>query len=370
MRGWAGLVLAICTLLSLAGCQPSDPSARQSADYPPVVEERVALVIGNGGYREFLRLPAARQDADIVADALRRQGFTLIGGGALHDLDWAEMVQYMRVFEARMREGGVAVFYHSGHAAQINGENFLVPVDAGAWQSDTVDTELVRLAGSFRPPAGREPRIKLILLDRTLPGPLLGGPVPVLDMTLAEEELEPNEIQIFAAAPGSRIEAAEMILGTSQASGSPTPEASGEQPSILAQPFADALRTPYAPILSVAYQINVLVADHTDDHQHVMTRFGGDMAEAGPLVGTEDSNSLLARLDEAERNVLAANRGASQPIRSSISQLIGSETRSIQAVSDTVATLTVLNIDETFPLSRSGRIFVADDATEMARLEA
>lgn len=371
MRGWTGLILAICALLSLAGCQPSDPSARRSAaDYPPVVEERVALVIGNGGYREFLRMPAARQDADLVADALRQQGFNLIGGGALHDLDWAEMVQYMRVFEARMREGGVAVFYHSGHAAQINGENFLVPIDASAWESDTVDTELVRLAGSFRPPAGREPRIKLILLDRTLPGPLLGGPVPVLDMTLAEETLEPNEIQIFAAAPGSRIEAADAILGTSQPNGTPSATEVDDRPSILAQAFADALRTPYAPILSVAYQVNVIVADHTDDHQHVMTRFGADMVEAGPLVGTEGSTSLLARLDEAERNVLALDRAERQPIRSSISQLIGTETRSIQAVSDTVATLTVLNIDETFPLSRSGRILVSDDATELARLEA
>ncbi len=371
MRGWAVTVLAICTLLSLSGCQPSDPSARRSAsDYPPVVEERVALVIGNGAYREFLRLPAARDDADLVAEALRQQGFTLIGGGALHDLSWAEMVQSMRVFEARMREGGVAVFYHSGHAAQINGENFLVPVDAGAWQSDTVDTELVRLAGSFRPPAGREPRIKLVLLDRTLPGPLLGGPVPVLEMTLAEEELEPNEIQIFAADRGSRIEAAETILGTSQPNGTPSRRDIDTQPSILAQAFADALRTPYAPILSVAYQINVIVADHTDDHQHVMTRFGSRLAEAGPLVGTEGSSSLLSRLDEAERNVLALERADRQPIRSSISQLIGSETRSIQAVSDTVATLTVLNIDETFPLSRSGRILVSDEATELARLEA
>ncbi|WP_203292691.1 glycoside hydrolase family protein [Maricaulis parjimensis] len=370
MRGWTALVLAICALLSLAGCQPADRSARESNAYPPVVEERVALVIGNGGYREFLRLPAARDDADIVADALRRQGFHLIGGGALHDLDWAQMVQYMRVFEARMREGGVAVFYHSGHAAQINGENFLVPVDAGAWEADTVDTELVRLAGSFRPPAGREPRIKLVMLDRTLPGPLLGGPVPVLDMTLAEEVLEANEIQIFAAAPGSRIEAAEAILGNTMSSNSPSPDTSAENPSILAQAFADALRTPYAPILSVAYQVNVIVADHTDDHQHVMTRFGDGLAEAGPLVGSEDSRSLLARLDEAERRVLSTQRAERQPIRSSISELIGSETRSIQAVSDTVATLTVLNIDETFPLSRSGRIFVGDDETEIARLEA
>lgn len=56
--------------------------------------------------------------------------------------------------------------------------------------------------------------------------------------------------------------------------------------------------------------------------------------------------------------------------RASVSSLVGSETRSVRAVSDTVATLTVLNIDDTFPASRAGRVLLTDNALEVERLEA
>ncbi len=363
-----GLLALTVALSSLYGCGRETAPARE---YPPAVEERVALVIGNSRYRNFTSLPGAQADAELVAEALRRQGFTLVGGGPHHNLNWAETVQLLRVFEASMSEGGVAVFYHSGHAAQVAGENFIIPVDAAGWSPDEVDTELVRLAGSFRPPADREPRIKLIMLDRTLPGPLLGGPTPVIDMALAEERLEPNEMHIFASGEDSRIRTAEEILGTAEYLDSgEVDQTSARDPSLLAQSFADAMRDPYTPILQVAYQISVLVADHSDDHQHVMTRFGEGIADAGSLVGAQNSSSLLSRLDAAERSVLVTRERQPQPIRSSVSVVVGGETRSLEAVSDTVATLTVLNVEDAFPLSRSGRGFVVDDETSLARLEA
>lgn len=363
-----GLFALLACLAALQGCERG---GTPDASFPPPVAERVALVIGNSNYRSFTDLPGARADARLVADALRRQGFTLLGGGPQYDLDWAETVQFMRVFEASMSEGGVAVFYHSGHAAQVAGENFLIPVDAGAWSPDAVDTELVRLAGSFRPPADREPRIKLVMLDRTLPGPLLGGPTPVIDMALARETLEPNEIHIFASGPDSRVRAAEEILGTAEYLDSGAlDQSSADQPSILSQVFADALRTPFTHILQVAYQINVMVADFSDDHQHAMTRFGAAIPGAGPLVGAQGADRLLSRLDAAERGVLVRREPEVRSVRSEIGALVGGETRSIQAVSDTVATLTVLNIEDAFPLSRSGRSFIGDDGVELARLEA
>lgn len=363
MTGLLRLLFLAGILTALTGCQPGGQTAPV---YPPAVEERIALVIGNAAYRNFTRLEGAEEDAELVADALRSQGFTLVGGGALHNLNWAQTIQYMRVFEAQMNAGGVAVFYHSGHVAQINGENFLIPVDAAAWDSGAVDTELVRLGGSFRPPAGREPRIKLIMLDRTLPGPLLEGPTPILEMSLADEVLDHNEMQIFAATTGSRIPQADTILGDA----GPAADDATSSTSALAIAFADALRTPYSDIVRVAYQASVIVADRTDDRQHLAVRFGSDIETAGPLIGTLGSSSLLSRLDEAERAVLFRPAARQQATRSSIAALVGTETRSIRALSDTVATLTVLNIDDAFPHSRTGRSLIDDNTLEVARLEA
>lgn len=364
MKRFLLIVLTTLMLGVVTGCQPPSQSGG-SAPYPPAVADRVALVISNERYEEFSPLPGAAQDADLVADALRKQGFSLIGDGPLVDLSWAEMVQHMRVFEARMESNGVAIFYYSGHAIQINGDNFLVPVDAGEWRADTVDTELVRLAGSFRPPAGNEPRIKLVILDRTLPGPLVGSPTAVLSAELAAERLDPNEIHIFATAPNSRIAQAEALL-----SGDVSDGGAGDAPSILSQAFADALRTTYAHVLQVAYQIGVMVADHTGDHQHPYVRFGEAIPVAGPLVGTDGATSLISRIDEAERDVLSPRELEHAGFRSSISQLIGTDTRSIRAVSDTVATLTVLELEQTFPLARSGRVVLVDEDQSFARIEA
>lgn len=365
MRHWLNILALLAMLTHLAACDTA-PATRAQLHYPPALAERVALVIGNSRYTSFNPLDGSREDAATVATALREQGFTLIGGGPLYDLDWAEMVQHMRVFEARMSAGGVAVFYHSGHAVQVNGDNFLIPVDAGDWTVETIDTELVRLAGSFRPPADREPRIKLILLDRTLPGPLIGSPGAILESHLAEEHLDHNEIHIFASAPGSRIEQAEALLSGLGEPVADTPVG----PSPLSQAFADALRTSYAHILQIAYQLNVMVADQTNDHQHLLTRYGDEIPTAGPLVGIEGASSLLSRIDEAERSLLVRPTPEQAQFRSSIAQMVGRETRSTRAVSDTAATLTVLQIDETFPLSRTGRTRIEDETLQLGRLEA
>jgi lysozyme len=370
MTKWLVSLCVLMLAILPVGCLPSGSGSQGEVDYPPVQNERVALVIGNSQFRHFSPVPGAHADAELVAEALRRQGFNLIGGGPLMDLNWAEIVQYMRVFEAAMSEGGVAVFYHSGHAAQVGGENFIVPVDANAWDAGAVDLELVRIAGSFRPPAGREPRIKMIILDRTLPGPLLGSPTPLLEMTLADEPLDSNEIQVFASSVGSRIPRADIMLNEGGRSSQAEDDASSREPSILSQAFADAVRVPFYHVAAVAYQLTVMVANHTNDHQHVRVRYGETIRDGGPLVGTQRANRLLSRLDAAEQNVLVREREDVQAIRSSISRLVGGETRSIQAISDTVATLTVLNIDDTFPLSRSGRVFVEDDGVGVARLEA
>src|ERR1700674_2924996 len=94
---------------------------------PSQAEKRVALVIGNGAYVHAQRLPNPRNDAEDVAAALRRGGFETIVGT---DLDKAGMDDATGRFARAARSADVAVFYYSGHAMQLNGINYLMPVDA------------------------------------------------------------------------------------------------------------------------------------------------------------------------------------------------------------------------------------------------
>lgn len=96
--------------------------------------QRVALVIGNGAYREA-PLPNPANDARAMAEALRGAGFTVL----LHtDLDQRGLLAAVRDFGQRLRGGGVGLFYFAGHGMQIKGRNYLIPVGADIQREDEV----------------------------------------------------------------------------------------------------------------------------------------------------------------------------------------------------------------------------------------
>ena len=79
-------------------------------------ERRVALVIGNGAYKNAPRLPNPTNDAQDVAASLKRNGFDTIVG---IDLDRAGMDEAAIRFSRAARDADVAMFYYSGHAMQM-----------------------------------------------------------------------------------------------------------------------------------------------------------------------------------------------------------------------------------------------------------
>jgi uncharacterized caspase-like protein len=89
---------------------------------------RTALVIGNGSYaHDPLETPL--NDARDMAQTLRELGFEVIEKQDLKSLE--EMAQAVSEFAGRLRQrGGVGLFYYSGHGAQSDGLNYLLPIRA------------------------------------------------------------------------------------------------------------------------------------------------------------------------------------------------------------------------------------------------
>ncbi|QPC90721.1 caspase domain-containing protein [Mesorhizobium sp. INR15] len=96
-----------------------------SADAQP--DRRVALVIGNGTYDEAGTLPNPVNDALDIADKLRAIGFEVIEG---NDLGKRELERKIGEFSDALQGAGVGLFYYAGHGLQVEGRNFIVPVDA------------------------------------------------------------------------------------------------------------------------------------------------------------------------------------------------------------------------------------------------
>jgi tetratricopeptide (TPR) repeat protein len=101
-------------------------AATEKAETEKQAVRRVALVIGNSAYARVRPLPNPTNDARAMAKSLREIGFVVTEGT---DLDRAAMQTTIRDFLRDAARSQVAVVYYAGHGVQIDGRNYLVPVD-------------------------------------------------------------------------------------------------------------------------------------------------------------------------------------------------------------------------------------------------
>ena len=87
----------------------------------------MALIFGNGAYRNAPQLDNPSNDAEDIAKSLQAVGFDVV---LRRDATRADMTEAMRDFSERIRGADVALFYYAGHGLQMEGENYLLPVDA------------------------------------------------------------------------------------------------------------------------------------------------------------------------------------------------------------------------------------------------
>jgi hypothetical protein len=104
-------------------------------------EQRVALVVGNAAYRSVPVLQNSLNDADDISEQLRRLGFAVIDG---RDLDRSAMQTALSRFAQRLKGTQAGLVYYSGHGLQINGQNFLVPIDFSL-EGELIPFELIKV---------------------------------------------------------------------------------------------------------------------------------------------------------------------------------------------------------------------------------
>jgi uncharacterized caspase-like protein len=154
-------------LKRLAGCLTATMFLL-SALGPAAAEKRVALVIGHSAYQHTAALKNPSNDATDMAATLRQLDFDVIDGT---DLTKDEMEQRNRTFAAKLTGADVGLFFYAGHGLQIDGKNFLAPVDAKL-QSDTdLNFEAVEFDLVLKQ-LGRNSRISVVFLDACRDNPL------------------------------------------------------------------------------------------------------------------------------------------------------------------------------------------------------
>ena len=89
--------------------------------------DRVALAVGNGAYEHTARLRNPVNDATDMAAALRRLGFETV---LATDVGVDGFDDRLAEFEEAAAGASVSLFFYAGHGLQMDGVNYLVPVDA------------------------------------------------------------------------------------------------------------------------------------------------------------------------------------------------------------------------------------------------
>jgi hypothetical protein len=279
------LIVTAGVLLSF---QMASPNAARA-------ENRVALVIGQSAYRSVVALPNPAADAQKMTELLGSAGFEVT---AAPDLSQNDMRQAVGNFAAKVAAKGpdtVALVFYAGHGLQVDGENYLLPVDVDPQREADIPLQAVRLNDLMNTLGAVPTRMRIVMLDACR-----NNPFPNLSSSAGRGLAM---VDTNAGAAGSFI------------SYSTSPGAVAEDGNGANSPYTTALLTvakePNLPIEEAFKRVRVAVNQATDGRQipwesSSLTAefkfFGGDKA-SGQTPSDQDGKAEPRKSPSATRSL-------------------------------------------------------------------
>src|SRR4051812_20640899 len=168
--------------------------------------KRVAFVVGNSNYQNVVALTNPANDATAITEMFRKAAFDVVE--SRRDLKNSEMRRALRGFTQKARDADIAVIYYAGHGIEVDGTNYLIPVDAALERdTDAYDEAIAldRILQAIEPAK----QLRLVILDACRDNPFAKS----MKRTVASRSLgrglagvepsKPNTLIAFAAKGGS-----------------------------------------------------------------------------------------------------------------------------------------------------------------------
>lgn len=184
------------------------PAALLVGAHSASAESRLALVIGQSAYKSVPVLPNPINDAKAVTQMLTESGFEV---STASDLSQSQIRDAVSEFAGKVASKGgdsIAVVYYAGHGVQIDGENFLLPVDIDPKRESDITIQGVRLNDVLNTLASAPSKMRILMLDacRNNPFPDIsksaGGGLAIVDAKIGV----PNTFLSFSTSPGAVAE--------------------------------------------------------------------------------------------------------------------------------------------------------------------
>jgi len=199
VRRTAG-VPALVLATGLAAATAPAFAASDAFDVSGAEAPRVAFVIGNQRYDKLRLDPLLNpvNDGKLIAGALRRLEFDVVEG---YDLTLEEMTSLFRENRQKIDNAEAVVLYYAGHGFQLEGENYVVPVDATLERLGDIPLQAVQLDAIVAELEDPD-RPTLIFMDACRESPLPpSADVDAID-GLAQIEAGKNTFVAFSTEPG------------------------------------------------------------------------------------------------------------------------------------------------------------------------
>jgi hypothetical protein len=181
----------------LAALTPQTPAGAPTG-------RRVALVIGNGAYKNVHALPNPPRDAKLIASVLHDVGFQTVI--SVSDLTRDKFFEALKTFAEEAEKADWAVVYYAGHGFEIGGVNYLVPVDAKLAADRDAEAQAVALEQVIAA-VGAARKVRLVILDACRDNPFAPTMQHTLSLKLVDKgfsNIEPGAgfMVVYAAKHG------------------------------------------------------------------------------------------------------------------------------------------------------------------------
>jgi uncharacterized caspase-like protein len=215
-------------------------------------ERRVALVIGNGTYQHAPVLTNPARDANAIAELLKSAQFDTVELSS--DLSLTQMRRALRDFSSKAAGADIAIVYYAGHGIEVDGRNYLIPVDAKLEQDIDVEDEAVSLDRVYQV-LDSVKRLRIILLDACRDNPF----VKDMKRTIAKRAIGRGLAPVD-------VTSSDTLVAYAAKAGSTAADGSGSN-SPFAKALLDHLTTPGLDVRLALGRVRDSVLEATDRRQ-------------------------------------------------------------------------------------------------------
>ncbi|MEZ5776103.1 MAG: caspase family protein [Hyphomicrobiaceae bacterium] len=170
---------------------------------PSLAATRVALIFGNSAYQNVPRLANPINDARAVAAKFKEIGFSDVT--LVEDADFRAMRLAMQEFARKSATADIAVLYYAGHGIEVNGINYLIPIDAKLAEAVDVEFEAISFDTALSSMNDAK-KLRLVVLDACRNNPFvdrISRGTRAVGRGLARIEPEANTLVAYSAKSGT-----------------------------------------------------------------------------------------------------------------------------------------------------------------------